>query len=84
MKITAHVYNCKQTTYVRERTDDFWVPVYTAQVSSRAFNTLEIHGFIDDENLDISMCVADCGWWGKYDRVTRNVVEWHQTALNSR
>lgn len=39
--------------------------------------------FIDDENLDIYMCVADCDWWGKYDRVTMNVVEWHQTALNS-
>ena len=80
----ANVYNCVQTTYVRERTDDFWVPVYTAQVSSKAFNTLDIHGFIDDENLDIYMCVADCGWWGKHDRVTKNVVEWHQTALNSR
>ena len=79
----ANVYNCVQTTYVRGRTDDFWVPVYTAPVSSKGFHTLEIHGFIDDENLDIDMCVADCGWWGKYDRVTRNVVEWHQTALNS-
>ena len=80
----ANVYNCEQTTYVRGRTDDFWVPVYTAQVSSKGFNTLEIHGFIDDENLDIYMCVANCGWWGKYDRVTKNVLEWHQTALNSR
>lgn len=80
----ADVYNCEQTTYVRGRTDDFWVPVYTAPVSSKRFHTLEIHGFIDDENLDIFMCVADCDWWGKYDRVTRNVVEWHQTALNSR
>ena len=78
------VYNCKQTTYVRGRTDDFWVPVYTAPVSSKAFHTLEIHGFIDGENLDITMCVADCDWWGKHDRVTKNVVEWHQTALNSR
>ena len=80
----ANVYNCEQTTYVRERTDDFWVPVYAAQVSSKGFHTLEIHGFIDDENLDITMCVADCGWWGKHDRVTKNVVEWHQTALDSR
>ncbi|MCY3682954.1 MAG: hypothetical protein OXH16_16270 [Gemmatimonadetes bacterium] len=80
----ANVYNCEQTTYVRRRTDDFWVPVYTAPVSSKAFHTLEIHGFIDDENLDITMCVADCYWWGKHDRVTKNVVEWHQTALNSR
>ena len=80
----VNVYNCEQTTYVRGRTDDFWVPVYTAPVSSKAFHTLEIHGFIDDENLDITMCVANCGWWGKHDRVTKNVVEWHQTALNSR
>lgn len=80
----VNVYNCEQTTYVRERTDEFWMPVYTAQVYSKAFNTLEIHGFIDDENLDISMCVADCGWWGRHDRVTKNVAEWHQTALNSR
>ena len=80
----ANVYNCEQTTYVRGRSDDFWVPVYAAPVSSKGFHTLEIHGFIDDENLDIFMCVADCGWWGKYDRVTMNVEEWHQTALNSR
>ena len=80
----ANVYNCEQTTYVRGRTDDFWVPVYDAPVSSKGFHTLKIHGFIDDENLDIYMCVADCGWWGKHDRVTKNVVEWHQTALNSR
>ncbi len=80
----ANVYNCEQTTYVRGRTDDFWVPVYTAPVSSKAFHTLKIHGFIDDETLDISMCVADCYWWGKRDRVTMNVEEWHQTALNSR
>ena len=79
-----NVYNCEQTTYVRGRTDNFWVPVYTAPVSSKAFHALEIHGFIDDENLDITMCVADCDWWGKHDRVTKNVVEWHQTALNSR
>ncbi len=79
-----NVYNCEQTTYVRGRTDDFWVPVYAAQVSSRGFHTLTIHGFIDDENLDIYMCVADCDWKGKYDRVTMNVEEWHQTALNSR
>ena len=79
-----NVYNCEQTTYVRRRTDDFWVPVYAAEVSSKGFNTLEIHGFIDDENLDIDMCVANCDWWGKYDRVTMNVEEWHQTALNSR
>ena len=79
-----NLYNCEQTTYVRGRTDDFWVPVYAAQVSSRGFHTLTIHGFIDDENLDIYMCVANCGWWGKYDRVTLNVEEWHQTALNSR
>ena len=79
-----NVYDCEQTTYVRGRTDDFWVPVYTAPVSSKAFHTLEIHGFIDDENLDISMCVANCYSWGKHDRVTRNVVEWYQTALNSR
>ena len=80
----ADVYNCEQTTYVRGRSDHFWVPVYTAPVSSKRFHTLEIHGFIDDENLDIFMCVADCDWWGKYDRVTKNVEEWHQTALNSR
>ena len=83
---SGHVrrYDSKQVTYVRGRTDDFWVPVYTAPVSSKAFHALEIHGFIDDENLDITMCVADCDWWGKHDRVTKNVVEWHQTALNSR
>ena len=79
-----NVYNCEQTTYVRRRTDNFWVPVYAAQVSSKGFHALTIHGFIDDENLDIDMCVADCDWWGKYDRVTMNVVEWHQNALNSR
>lgn len=79
-----NVYNCEQTTYVRGRTDDFWVPVYAAGVSSKGFHTLKIHGFIDDENLDIDMCVANCDWWGKYDRVTMNVEEWHQTALNSR
>lgn len=80
----VNVYNCEQITYVRGRTDDFWVPVYVAPVSSKGFHTLEVHGFIDDENLDITMCVADCGWWGKDDRVTMNVVEWHQNALNRR
>ncbi|MDE2887473.1 MAG: hypothetical protein OXR72_04605 [Gemmatimonadota bacterium] len=80
----AQVNNCVQITCVRRKTDAFWVPVYVAPVTPKRFNRLKIYGFIDDENLDVHICVAHCGFWEDYDRVTRNVAEWHQTAMNRR
>ena len=84
IKYTDHadVYGCEQYTYVRRRTDDFWVPVYSAQVSSKGFNAMRIHGFVDDENLDIDICVKFCNSWGNYERLTRNVADWQQVVLN--
>ena len=80
----ANIYGSAQTTFVRRRTDDFWVSVYDAPVSSKGFNKVTVHGFVDDENLDLEMCVEDCGWWGRYDRLNRNVADWLQVALTCR
>ena len=70
------VYNSDQITFVRRRADDYFVPVHKAGVSSKAFNTLTIHGFVHDEVLDVTMCVDDCNWWGRHERVTKNVGDW--------
>ena len=74
------VYRCNQITFVRRLPDEYFVPVYEAGVSSKAFNTLTIHGFVDTEVLDLTMCVDDCDWWGRHDRVTKNVGDWWQEA----
>ena len=75
----ANVYNNVQTTFVRRRTDDFWVPVHGAHT----FYAVEIHGFVDEEKLDISMC-DDCSRWRGYDRISRNAGEWLTVVENCR
>ena len=81
----AYVSNSVQTTYVRRRDDVYWIPVFSEEGSLKAFNPLKIHGFIDDNTLEISKCAAWCDSpEGTYRRVTRNVAEWRQDASNGR
>lgn len=72
----AHVYEGVQTTLVRQRADDSWQLMYFKEGARRGFNPLKIHGFVDEETLDISKCVAWCDSWdGTYERVTENIAE---------
>ena len=63
----------------------------TAQESQEPFGIYDDWSVHRLQDGDLRVCYAetrlvssqsDCGFWGAYDRVTKNVVEWHQTALN--
>lgn len=72
-----NVYRCAETIFVRRLGDEYHVPVYGVGRYAAGRNTVQIHGFVDDDVLDVTLCVEDCdARWGETDRVTKNLREW--------
>ena len=71
-------YGSFQQVFARRLSEDMWTRVHSINGNQKSFNSAEIHGFIDDDTLDINMCVDDCDWWGRHERVRKNVDEWLQ------
>ena len=49
-----------------------WRLLYEKPWSPKVNNRATIHGFTDEETLDLDVCVDDCTWWGRHKR-----VQWH-------
>ena len=79
---TAHdrPYSSVQSLFVRRRTEDFWTPIYQAPLSSKGIHTVTLYGFLDEQTVDLKMCVENCDSWGKSARVKKNLEEWTENV----
>ncbi len=68
---------CAETLFVRRLGDEYHVPVYEVVGGEAShFNTVQIHGFVDDEVLEVTLWVEGRYGWEKTERVTKNLRKW--------
>ena len=61
--ITYHqrtdVYGSFQRVFVRRLSDDVWIQVFYQSSGRYGFNTTSIHGFHDEDTVDLEMCFEE-------------------------
>lgn len=74
------LYGSSQTIFLRRVGDGYWVRVHVAPESSKGFHKATIHGFVDKDVLDLTMNIEEWSYWGKLERVRKNIREWWREA----
>ena len=72
----VNLYVDSQTIFVRRVRGGEWVRVHNALVTSKGLHAASIHGFVDEEVLDLSMNPDGSGYWPRQERVKKNLEEW--------
>lgn len=72
----VNLYVDQQTIFVRRVRGGEWVRVHDALVTSKGLHEATIHGFVDEEVLDLSMNPDGSGYWPRRERVKKNLEEW--------
>ena len=75
-KEDVNLYVDQQTIFVRRVRGGEWVRVHDALVTSKGLHEATIHGFVDEEVLDLSMNPDGSGYWPRWERVKKNLEEW--------
>lgn len=71
----SRLYADCQFVFVRRVGGSEWVRVHDAPGTSKGFPKATIHGFVDDDVLDITMA-PEWSYWPKLKRVKKNLGDW--------
>ena len=61
-----------QYIFARAVDREVWRLLYEKRYSPKSWNFATIHGFTDGDTLELDVCVEDCTWWSRHQR-----VQWH-------
>ncbi len=81
---SLRAFGSSQTIFVHRVGDGYWVRVYAAPETSKGFLKATIHGLVNEDVLDLTMNVDETPYWGRFERVTKNLREWWQEADRAR